>query len=107
MLENFTVGLYVKTEGHNTGTGWVPGTDEYKKDIDCDIQPYSQELLLKDYGYDIKVNKRIFIDYYEPLIEIGTIIKYVNKRGKTEVYEVKAIPWDDEYMEVACLAVQE
>ncbi|MBV4417123.1 hypothetical protein [Clostridium tyrobutyricum] len=107
MLENFTVGLYVKTEGHNTGTGWVPGTDEHKKDIDCDIQPYSQELLLKDYGYDIKVNKRIFIDYYEPLIEIGTILKYVNRRGETEVYEVKAIPWDDEYMEVACLAIQE
>ncbi|MCH3962688.1 MAG: hypothetical protein LKE46_00200 [Clostridium sp.] len=108
MLQNFTVGIYVKTEGHQDSHGsWVPGEDQHIKDIDCDIQPYSQELLLKEYGYNIEVNKRIFVDYYEPLIKIGIILKYVNKRGETEVYEVKAIPWDDEYMEVACLELQE
>lgn len=103
MLENFTVGLYVKTEGHNTGTGWVPGTDERVKDIDCDIQPYSQELLLKNYGYNIEVNKRIFIEGFEPDIKIGSILKYLNKQGVTEVYEVKSIPWDDGHMEVMAL----
>lgn len=107
MKQDFTVGIYVKGEGHNTSRGWVPGKDEHIKDIDCDIQPYSQELLLKEYGYDIKVNKRIFIDDFESSIKIGTIIKYVNKQGVTEVYEVKAIPWDDGYMEVMCLAIQE
>lgn len=103
---DFTVGIYVKTEGYQDSHGsWVPGGEQFVKNVDCDIQPYSQELLLKDYGYDINVNKRIFIDDFETSIKIGTILKYLNKQGVTEVYEVKAIPWDDGYMEVACLGV--
>ncbi|AZV58832.1 hypothetical protein [Clostridium sp. AWRP] len=103
---DFTVGIYVKTEGHQDSHGsWVPGGENKVKDIDCDIQPYSQELLLKKYGYDIKVNKRIFIDDFEPSIKIGTILKYLNKQNQTEAYEVKSIPWDDGYMEVMCLAI--
>lgn len=106
MKQDFTIGVYSKTEGYKDSHGsWVPGEENKVKDIDCDIQPYSQELLLKDYGYDIKVNKRIFIDGFETSIKIGTILKYLNKQGVTEVYEVKAIPWDDGYMEVACLGV--
>lgn len=108
MKQDFTIGIYNKTEGHKDSHGsWVPGGEQHIKDIDCDIQPYSQTLLLKDYGYNIEVNKRIFIDGFEPDIKIGTILKYVNKQGKAETYEVKKIPWDDGYMEVMCLAIQE
>lgn len=107
MKQDFTVSIYVKGEGHNTSRGWVPGEDEHVKDIDCDIQPYSRELLLKNYGYDIEVNKRFFIDEFQPSIKIGTLLKYVNKQGTTEVYEVKSIPWDDGYMEVFALGIQE
>ena len=93
MKQDFTAGIYIKTEGYQDSHGsWIPGGEELVKNIDCDIQPYSQELLLKEYGYNIEVNKRIFIDDFEPDIKIGTILKYVNKQGVTEVYEVKAIP---------------
>lgn len=108
MKQAFTVSVYIKSEGHQDNHGsWVPGGEEFVKNIDCDMQPYSQELLLKHYGYNIEVNKRFFIDGFEPNIKIGTLLKYVNKQGITEIYEVKSIPWNDGYMEVFALGVQE
>lgn len=107
MLQNFTVGVYIKTEGHQDSHGsWVPGGEEHVKDIDCDIQPYSQELLLKDYGYNIEVTNRIFCDL-DTDIKIGTILKYKDKWNQDKSYEVrKIIPWDD-YMEVMVFELQE
>lgn len=104
MLKNYKVSIYNPNGHKDTHGGWVDDPP-YVKEIYVDIQPYSTQLLLNQYGYNIEVNKRIFVDYYDPDIKIGTILKYVNKQGKTESYEVKVIPWDDGYMEVICFGV--
>lgn len=81
----------------------IPATPTYVKDVDCDIQPYSTTLFLKQYGYNIEVNKRIFMDF-EPSVTIGTIFYYTNPQNILEKYEVKAIVnWD--YLEVMCLGI--
>ena len=90
--------------GFNTGYGWVRSSLD-SSEVYVDIQPYSTKLLLNQYGYDIQVNKRIFIDHFEPKIKIGTLLKYENKSGETETYEVKLIPYDDPYMEVICFGL--
>lgn len=83
----------------------IKGSLAWIKDVDCDIQPYSKELLIKQYGYDIEVNKRIFMDF-DTDIKIGTILYYTNSQNNVEIYEVKAILWEDEpTMEVVCLKV--
>lgn len=107
MLMTAQVGVYIKENGHKDSHGsWVED-ENFVKNIDCDIQPYSTQLLLNQYGYNIEVNRRIFIDHYDSDIQIGTILKYVNPQGNIENYEVKVIPWDDGYMEVAVYGVQE
>lgn len=108
MKQDEVITLYKKTEGHqDSHGGWIPGTNGPLKDIYCDVQPYSRELLLKQYGYDINVNVRIFIDCIDIDIKIGTTLSYINQQGITENYEVKAIPWNKGHMEVVCLAIQE
>lgn len=104
MLNNFIVSLYNKT-GQKDENGAYVGTSAYVKDIDVDIQPYSTQLLLNQYGYEIKVNKRIFIDHCDSDVKIGSILKYTDINNKTTSYEVKVIPWDDGYMEVCCFGV--
>ena len=105
MLKGFSVAVW----NHGTGTKvngiYIPGTLAKVKDIDCDIQPYSKALLLKNYGYDIEVNKRIYIDHFDSDIKIGAILKYTDKYNVNISLEVKAIPWDDGYMEVFGLGI--
>lgn len=105
MLCNYTVGIYNKSQGQKIDGVFVPGALTWIKNIDCDIQPYSKELLLKDFGYNIEVNKRVFINQFDSNIKIGTILKYTDKYNKKISMEVKAIPWDDGYMEVMCLVI--
>jgi len=100
LLKNYKVGIYNKALGTKVNGIFIPGVLAWVKDIMCDVQPYSRALLFKNYGYDIDVNKRIYVDYFDKDIKIGTIIKYIDKYDKTLSLEVKAIPWDDEYMEV-------
>jgi len=103
MLKNYTVGLYNKAPSTKVNGVTIPGVLTWVKDIDCDIQPYSQALLLKEYGYDIACNKRIFADY-DTDIKIGTVFYYTNLQNIVKKYEVKTIiDWD--YMELACLEV--
>ena len=64
------------------------------KDIYCDIQPYSTQLLLNQYGYNIEVNKRIFTDN-DADIKVGTVLKYENISFEVR----KIISWDS-YCEV-------
>lgn len=104
MIKNFKVGVYNKTGDKDQHGGWVEEST-WVKDIYLDIQPYSTVLLLKNYGYNIEVNKRIYVDHFDSAIMIGTILKYTDKYGNDISLEVKAIPWDDGYMEVMCLAV--
>ncbi|ERI90990.1 hypothetical protein HMPREF1982_03552 [Clostridiales bacterium oral taxon 876 str. F0540] len=99
MFYDKKVGIHNKTEGTKVNGVYIPGKLQWVKDIYVDIQPYSTALLLKDYGYNIEVTKRIFSDI-EANIKIGTILKY-----NLDEYEVrKIIPWDD-YMEVMCYGV--
>ena len=101
MFYNYSVDIYNKTAGEKVNGIFIPGVLTYVKTVDVDIQPYSQTLLLKDYGYDIECNKRIFMDM-DSSIKIGTVFYYVNFQGVTEKYETKAlINWD--YLEVIAL----
>lgn len=102
MINNFTVGVWNKALGAKVNGIFIPGVLTWVKDIDCDVQPYSTALLLKTYGYNIEVNKRIFIDHFDSDIKIGTVFKYKDKYGIDISLEVKVIPWDDGYMEVMC-----
>ena len=98
MFNNYNVGIWNKRLGAKVGGIYIPGALSYIKDIYCDMQPYSTELLLKDYGYNIEVTKRFFIDDISD-IKIGTVLKY-----GTENHEVKKIiAWD--YFEVMTLEV--
>jgi len=62
--------------------------------IMVDMQPYNSEKAKKDYGYDIECTRRMFCDII-PGISEDCIVGYNNK-----FYEIKEIPWDDEYLEV-------
>jgi len=67
----------------------IPGDLALVRTIDCDMQPYSTELFLRQYGYNIEVTKRFFIEDIAD-IAIGTVLMY-----GTERHEVKQIiSWD-------------
>lgn len=70
----------------------------YKKINDepilVDMQPYSTARAKKDYGFDTECTRRMFSDIV-PGIEKGNYIEY-----KNVFYEIKEIPWDDEYYEI-------
>lgn len=104
MIKNKTVSIYNNIPIPD-GYGGQLSNPTYIKDIDIDIQPYNSALLLKNYGYNIEVNKRIYIDYFDSDIKIGTILKYKDKYGVDTSVEIKAIPWDDGYMEVMGLVI--
>lgn len=103
MKKDTLIDIYIK-EGHKDSHGaWIEDKT-FIKNINVDIQPYSTELLLKTYGYNIQVTVRIFADKDEN-IKVGTILKYTNKLGNTEDYEVrKIIDWDN-YLEVFAYGV--
>lgn len=93
MIKKYKMALYNKT-GITDQYGGYTETQTCVKDICCDMQPYSADLLLKNYGYNIEVSKRLFMDK-ESNVVIGSVLKY----NSTD-YEVrKVIEWDN-YMEV-------
>ena len=103
MFYDYNVGIYNKTPGQKIDSVFIPGVLTWVKDISCDIQPYSTALLLKTYGYNIEVNKRIFLDM-DIDIKIGTVFYYTNPQNILEKYEVKTIiNWS--YLEVMCLGI--
>jgi len=105
MLKNFNVNIYTREPGKKVNGIYIQGELTLINNINCDIQPVSTELLLKTYGFNIDVNKRIFIDCFDSDIKIGTIIQYQNKQNTTESYEVKKIiPWEN-FMEVFALGI--
>jgi len=104
MLKNDTVGIWNKDANTKVNGITIAGELQHIKDIDCDIQPYSTALLMKQYGYDIEVNKRVFTDV-DFDIRIGTILYYTNVQNVIEKYLVKAIvPWNT-YWEVMVLGI--
>ena len=96
MFNDYTVGVWNRGPSTKVGGITIPGVLAWVRDTLCDVQPYSQELLLKTYGYDIAVTKRFFIDDFTD-VKIGTILML-----GTEKHEVKkAIQWD--YLECMTL----
>ena len=103
MFNNYLVGVWNRGPSTKIGGITIPGVLAWVRDADVDLQPYSTALLIKQYGYNIEVNKRIFMDF-DPDIKIGTVFYYTNPQGTLEKYEVKTIiNWD--YLECACLGV--
>jgi len=105
MLKNFNVDIYTREPGKKVNGIYIPGDLNKLKNIYCDIQPYSTELFIRQYGFNIEVNKIILIDYFDPDIKIGSIIQYTNKQSILESYEIKkTIPWEN-FMEVFALGI--
>ena len=104
MRTNFVVGVFNKGLSTKVNGITIAGELKWVKQMFCDIQPYSTALLIKQYGYDIEVNKRMFMDV-DTSIKIGTVLQYTNILGNIEKYFVKAIiPWSN-YCEVMCLGI--
>lgn len=103
MFMDYKVGIWNRGPSTKVGGVTIPGVLAWVRDVMCDIQPYSTALLLRTYGYNIEVNKRVFLDF-DPDVKIGTVFYYTNPQGTLEKYEVKTIiNWD--YLECACLGV--
>lgn len=103
MIKSHKVGVWNKTPSTKIEGITIPGVLTWVKDIYVDIQPYSKALLLKEYGMDIEVIKRVYIDYFDSNIKIGSVFRYIDGYGKVVDLLVKAIPWDDQFMEVMCI----
>ena len=99
MFANYTVGVWNRAASTKVNGVTIPGALSLLKTIDCDMQPYSTELLIKTYGYDIPVTKRFFIDDVAD-IKIGTILQL-----GTDQHEVKKIVEWDSYFDVFTLEV--
>lgn len=69
---------------------WYKGQDFLLKVIQCDAQPYSSQLLYKDYGYTEDVKYRVFCDKDND-ITVGLPVEYEGKTYKI----VRIISWDD------------
>ena len=89
MLCDYSVGVWNRLPSTKVNGITIPGVLALIKTIDVDIQPYSTELFIRQYGYNIEVTKRFFIEDVSD-IQIGTILMY-----GAEKHEVKKIiPWD-------------
>lgn len=89
MLKDYSVGVWNRGPSTKVNGITISGVLALTKTIDCDMQPYSTELFIRQYGYNIEVTKRFFIDDISE-IKIGTILMY-----GAEKHEVKKIiPWD-------------
>lgn len=87
--------LYAKGAGQADDAGnWKNGDSVFIRNVPADFQPYSTELLKKDYGYNIEVTHRLFVPDASG-IKIG--MYFVEGDIKYEIRKI--IPWDS-YFEV-------
>ena len=95
MFYDKIIKLYKKKDGYfNNKKIWIEGDLEYQRDIESDVQPYSKQLLLKEYGYSIECQKRVFCDP-DIKIEMFDVVKYLDDFYKI----VKIVEWE-EYWEL-------
>ena len=92
MFYDKTLELMQQAAGTKQGGIYIEGAETVKKMANCDVQPYSAELLLKDYGYKENVTNRVFLDP-DTDFETSSIVKYNNKRYKVK----RIITWDDHW----------
>lgn len=70
------------------------GEDIFICDMKVDLQPYSRELLKRDYGIDEICSKRIFCDFNDN-VKSNRVVVYKDRK-----YSIVAlVEWDD-YMDV-------
>lgn len=92
--------LYTKGGGQVDDAGnWIPGQGMFVRNVSMDFQPYSTELLLKDYGYNIEVTNRLFI---QNAVDIKIGMYFIEDNIEYEVRKV--VPWDT-YSEVMIYGV--
>jgi hypothetical protein len=106
MIANDTATIYNKGASQFISGITVPGTLGIGAVIACQIQPYSKALLMKQYGYDVEVNKRVFIPQFYPEINVGTVLRYIDDYDNTIDLTVDVIPWDKGYMELIGLSIE-
>ncbi|MGF7184962.1 hypothetical protein GGQ84_001047 [Desulfitispora alkaliphila] len=95
MFYNKKLKLYKRGEGYfDDRRIWHEGELEHIKTINCDVQPYSKSLLMKDYGYAVECQNRAFINP-DSDFELFNRVEYQDKQFKI----VKVIEWD-EYWEL-------
>lgn len=96
MFYNKNLSLLAISEGTVDDLGiYHSGEETVLKSIPCDIQPFSSELLYKEYGYREQVTKRVFCDL-DSDIKNGSIV--MDEAGQRFMVK-KIISWDD-YMDV-------
>ncbi|MDF2589833.1 MAG: hypothetical protein K0S41_3674 [Anaerocolumna sp.] len=84
------INIINKTEGYKDAYSiWHDGSYSVIKTLECDVQPITKEIAIRDFGIDKVVKYRIFCDYSD-LIEVGTIIQYLNHYYRVE----SIISWD-------------
>lgn len=93
MFYNKTIELLGFTEGYVDDNGiYIKGTETTLKTIECDVQPYSSQLLYQDYGYQEQCTKRVFLEPDNDFM-VGKKIRYNGKLFKI----VRVIEWDSYY----------
>lgn len=96
MFYDKTLKLMTTGQGYTDDYGiYHTGEETELKSIACDIQPYSSELMYREYGYKEQVTKRAFCDI-DSDIKNGMIVVDANDR---RYKVVKIIDWDD-YLDV-------
>jgi len=96
MFYDQTLDLITTSNGYLDEWGtYHEGTESVLKTIDCDIQPYSGDLLYREYGYQEQVTKRVFCDLDLDIKNGMTVTDANSKRFKI----IKVIDWDD-YLDV-------
>lgn len=95
MLYDKEIKVLTEEEGYTDDYGiWHDGEKQIVKTIYGDVQPYSSELLYKDYGFRVQCTKRVFCDVDSGIHE-GTLLEI----KEVEYKVMKIIEWNS-YMEL-------
>lgn len=96
MFYNKTITIYNVEDGFTDDLGiYHEGEDLLLDSFDVDVQPYSSDLLYRQYGYQEQVTKRTFMDV-DDRIKLGLKVVYNNKP-----YVIKQIvEWEDSHLEL-------
>lgn len=93
MFYDKEISIYDIDEGTTDSFGiYHDGEDVLISAFDVDAQPYSSDLLYKQYGYTEQVTKRVFMDV-DDRIKLGLKVVY-----KDKPYTIKQIvEWDTHF----------
>ena len=101
MFYDKEIDILTASTGHTDDDGiYHAGGESTLKTIYADVQPYSSDLLYRDYGFSEQVTKRAFCDI-DTNLKNGVYIRYKEPYESSQTrYKIKKIiPWDN-YMEL-------